>query len=124
MPKAGSALDDLNIDDTLLSETIDKLFDEAPDVAALMQAMQVFTNSTPAELGNLIEQTADMRRSHITILLALIDDTRSLTFEAFRNIDLDDRISDNDLLTPIIEGLNGAGAAMCDLINTLHRRKN
>lgn len=120
MPEHDTVMTTLGVDDTTLEEITERLTDEAPSVAALMQAMRQFTVATIERLDDLPEETIDLRRSHLTLLVGLVDDVRAILAETFANIDLDGRVVDADVAEPITAGLQTAGEGLGELITVLH----
>lgn len=114
-----SALALLDLDSSALDEITERLTDEAPHTAVLFEAMRSFTADAFGRPEGLPAETIEMRRSHLTLLVALIDDVRANLAEIFRAIDLDGRLPDADLLDPVHDGFNTAGEAMTSIVGTL-----
>jgi hypothetical protein len=117
-----SALSVLGLEDSAMMPIVDRLAEEAFDIAALIQAMRVFTLAAePDRLENVPGQSIEIRRSHLTALVALIDDVRAHLAAIFRSIDLDTRLPDADMLDPVHDGLNTAGEALTEIVRALHQ---
>ncbi len=122
MSEYASALSTLDLDESALRQIIDRLTDEAPNIADVILSMSLFTISTaPDRLGDVPAQTVEIRRSHLTALVALLDETLAHVAAIFDAIDLEGRISDADMLTPVRDGIETAGRALGDIVNALHR---
>lgn len=116
-----SALALLDLEDSTISDTLAQLAGEAFTVAAVMDALGQFTAGTADErLEDLPAQTIEIRRSHLTLLVALIDNARARLVDVFRSIDLEGRIPDADMLDPVYDGMNTAGEALAEIVNVLH----
>jgi hypothetical protein len=116
-----SALALLDLEDSAISDAVQQLAGEAFSVAEMISALGIFGAATiPDRLEDLPAQTIEIRRSHLTLLVALLDDARAHLVDLFRSIDLDGRIPDADMLDPVYDGLNTAGEALTDIVNVLH----
>lgn len=116
-----SALYTLNMDVDELGEFIERLTDEAPSTATVMAAMMAFLTDTNEHVDELLAETIDMRRSHLALLLALIEDARARLAAVLKGIDLDGRLPDADLADPVHDGLATTGEALTVIVDVLNR---
>lgn len=111
----------LDMEDSAITETVNQLLGESVAVAELMSVLRVFTRaSDAARLEDLPAQSLEIRRSHLTLLVALIDDARARLVDIFAAIDLEGRIPDADLIDPVHDGLTTAGQALAEIVSALH----
>ncbi|MGI5233762.1 hypothetical protein [Actinoallomurus sp. CA-142502] len=115
------ALSDINLEPDDLADIAERLADEAPNAAALITAMTTFLAETEERCEDLLAETIDMRRSHLTALLAVAQDTRARLAEVLRGVDLDGRLPDADLVDPVHDGLNTTGDALAAIVGVLAR---
>jgi hypothetical protein len=115
------ALDDINVEPDDLRDIADRLNNEAPNIAAVITAMTTFLTDTDEHLDDLLAETIDMRRSHLTALLALTEDTRGRLANILRGIDLDGRLPDADVVDPVHDGLATTGEALTTIVGVLNR---
>lgn len=116
-----SALTLLDLGENAIPETIQQLAEETFNVADTMSALAVFTAAAETDrLDDLPTQTIEIRRSHLTLLVALLDHARAGLADIFRAIDLDGRIPDDDMLDPVRDGFDKAGEGLTAIVEALH----
>ncbi|MCO6011737.1 hypothetical protein NE236_43005 [Actinoallomurus purpureus] len=120
-----SALALLDLEDSAITETIQQLAGESFTVADLMSALWVFTAAAvPDRLEDLPAETIEIRRSHLAVLVALVDAVRACLATMFRAIDLEGRIPDADMLDPVHDGLAAAGEGLAEIVSVLHNPRD
>jgi hypothetical protein len=102
-----------------LDRLTDRLTDEAPDVMAVIDAIQTFHITTSEHLQQLADQTYDMRRSHLAFLIALLDQMRERLAEILTRIDLDGRLIDDSMIDTARNGLDAVGGTLAEVVQGL-----
>jgi hypothetical protein len=119
-----TALEILDLDLDNIGDITDRLDEDGLGQAAeVMRAMTTFAQTIDSTLDGddlmLYSQTAEMRRSHLAAMAALMDTTREKLLAVLEESAIPLTLSDPDVADSLTEGLTAAGETLRTVVEQL-----